>query len=251
MREATQRLIELGLSDKEASVYLAMLELGPTGVQDIADKAGVNRSTTYTTIEALKQRGLISSSEEDKKIVFTAESPSRLEAILHRERSQIDQRKQRLEEAMPYFMALFNSFDGKPTVRFFEGEEGIAAAREVLMGATGEYLSFTAIDEATLRVSDMNKEQRMRMSGRMHGRLIFSLKPGCAMPETDFRRWEVREIPFDQFSFTGEVNIVGEKIAAFITREQPIAFLVEKKEMADLFRALFEAAWRTAKPYKK
>lgn len=32
-----------GLADKEAKVYLAMLELGPSPVLPIAAKAGVNR----------------------------------------------------------------------------------------------------------------------------------------------------------------------------------------------------------------
>jgi len=251
MREATERLIELGLSDKEANIYLAMLELGPTGVQEISDKAGVNRSTTYAALESLKSCGLISSVDDDKKVTYTAESPGRLEAILQRQHRDIEDKKQRLGDSMPYFMAMFNAIEGKPTVRFFEGEEGIAAAREALMGTVGEYLSFTAIDEGALRMSDIGKEQRLKMAGRMHGRFLYSLKPGCAVPDMDLRRWDAREIPFAQFPFTGEINIIADKVGAFVVRDQPVAFLVEKKEMADLFRALFEAAWLTAKAPKK
>ena len=58
--ELKNGLKELGFSEKESEVYLAMLELGPAAVQDIAKKAGVNRSTTYVMIESLKRRGLIS-----------------------------------------------------------------------------------------------------------------------------------------------------------------------------------------------
>ena len=97
MTEATSRLLELGLTDKEAGVYLAMLELGPASVQEIARKSGVNRSTSYLTIEALKERGLASSSTRGKKMLFTAESPSRLAAVLNREREMLEQKKQKLQ----------------------------------------------------------------------------------------------------------------------------------------------------------
>ena len=251
MHEATERLIKLGLSEKEASVYLAMLELGPTGVGEISDKAQVHRSTTYLTIEGLKKRGLISCVEDGKRIVFSPESPSRLEKILVEEREDVDRKHGTLLEAMPYFMGLFNSIQGKPSVRYFEGDEGIVAAREMLMRADGEYRSFTAVDESTLRMASIDENQRMRMSRRMRGRFLFSVKPGCEVPVCDLRNWQVREIPFEQAPFTGEINIVGSIVTAFVVTSQPIAFVVENQEMAGLFRALFDAAWQQGVEQKK
>ena len=60
MSDLIQELGHLGLSEKEAAVYLASLELGPAPVQDISHKAKVNRATTYVMIESLMGRGLIS-----------------------------------------------------------------------------------------------------------------------------------------------------------------------------------------------
>lgn len=224
-----------------------MLELGPASVQDIAKKSKVNRSTTYLTLEDLKKRGLASSSMKGKKALFTAESPSRLAAVLNREKQELDEKKKKLEDSIPYFMALYNAVEDKPQVRFFEGDEGIVAVREIMQQSRGEYLSFTAIDEGTIRVSKINEGQRLKMSRRIHGRFIFSLKPGTQKPNTDLTNWEVREIPYGTSPFTGEINIVDNKVAAFVVKTRPVAFLVENKEMAELFRALFNAAWRMAK----
>lgn len=251
MHEATEQLIKLGLSEKEANVYLAMLELGPTGVGEIADKSQVNRSTTYLTIEGLKKRGLISCTDDGKHALFCPESPARLEKILHQEREDVDRKQGSLVAAMPYFMGLFNSIQGKPSVRYFEGNEGIVAAREILMQAEGEYRSFTAIDESTLRMASIDDDQRMRMCRRMRGRYLFSVKPGCQVPVCDLRNWQARQIPFEQTPFTGEINIVGPIVTAFIVTSQPIAFVVENQEMAGLFRALFDAAWLQGAEVKK
>ena len=248
MREATERLLELGLSDKEAHVYLAMLELGPTGVNEIAMKADVNRSTTYALIESLKRRGLASMVQQDGKVIYTAESPKRLESLLSSEKAQLEDKERKLEETIPYFMALFNAVEDKPQVRFFEGEEGIATARDALMSVTGEYLSFTAIDEGTMRMSKINEDQRLRMARRLRGKLICSVKEGCVLPAFDAKYWQVRQIPYETFPFTGEINIVGDKVAAYVVKNKPMAFLVESSEMSDLFRALFGSAWLMAKP---
>lgn len=251
MQEATARLLELGLSDKEANIYMAMLELGPSAMQDIARKSGVNRSTSYLTLEGLKARGLVSVATRGKKTLYSPEPPSRLASLLNREREELESKKRRLQESIPYFMALYNAFEGKPQVRFFETEEGIVAARELMRCCRGEYLSFTAIDEGLQRLSEINIPQRVRIASKLHGRYIFSLKPGFNRPKSDLTNWQVRELPYGQFAFTGEINIVDDKVAAFVGKRAPLAFVVENREMAELFRAMFNAAWQLAKPIPK
>lgn len=251
MQEAARRLLELGLTVKEASVYLALLELGSAPVQEIAGKAQVLRPTTYATLETLSERGLVSRLTRGGKKLYAATSPQHFESILLDERSRIESRRQKLAEALPFFMAMYNAVESKPTVRFFEGEEGIGAIRDALMDASGEYLSFTAIDEATERLSRIQETQRHRLARRVNGRLIYSLKPGCARPPAVLKHWEIREIAFAESPFTGEINIVEDKVGAFVVKQQAIGFLVESPELATMFRAIFNAAWLAAKPSSK
>ncbi len=77
-----QQLRKIGLSDKEAKVYLAALELGKATVQEIAVKANVNRTTTYVAIEGLTEKELMSEYLENHKRFFIAEDPSKLDDIL-------------------------------------------------------------------------------------------------------------------------------------------------------------------------
>ncbi|MCX6800540.1 MAG: hypothetical protein NT091_05345 [Candidatus Falkowbacteria bacterium] len=60
-------LEQLGFSKKEASVYLASLELGASSVQKIAEQAQVNRVTTYVIIEGIKSKVIYTSSEGEIK----------------------------------------------------------------------------------------------------------------------------------------------------------------------------------------
>ncbi|MEY4744239.1 MAG: hypothetical protein RL272_184, partial [Candidatus Parcubacteria bacterium] len=71
MREdLAKELQKIGLSENEAKVYLAGLELGPSTAQMMAAKATVSRPTTYIMIESLIKRGLMSSFQKGKKRYF-------------------------------------------------------------------------------------------------------------------------------------------------------------------------------------
>ena len=59
-------LKEFGFKEKEATVYLGLLELGEAKVHDIALKAKISRSTTYEILEKLAEEGMVVSFEKNK-----------------------------------------------------------------------------------------------------------------------------------------------------------------------------------------
>ena len=71
-------LQHLGLSDREVTIYLSLLESGPVSIRDIAAASGINRGTTYETLKSLAQKGVVSYFPRGKRRVFMAEDPERL-----------------------------------------------------------------------------------------------------------------------------------------------------------------------------
>ncbi len=248
MKDLKEILAEYGLSDKESSVYLAMLELGPASVQDIAKKSGVNRATTYVLIESLKRRGLMSTFEKGKKTMFVAESPDRLKRLIEKEMSVIKDKEQRLQEALPSFLALYNSSaQDKPIVKYFEGNEGVKTARELMMRCRGEMLNFVAVDESTVNVSKIGENQRLEVGKRLQGKVIIALKEGVKLPYFDRSNWNVKQISYDSYPFTGDLHLFDNKVLFIVMKAQPIAFLLESPEVYGLTRAMYEAVWSNAK----
>ena len=105
-----EQLRHLGLSENEAKVYMAMLELGPSVVVEIARKAGTNRPTTYVQIESLKEKGLVSTQIKGKKQYFIAESPEKLELLIDNELKTVENKKGELKTFLPELLNLFNTF---------------------------------------------------------------------------------------------------------------------------------------------
>src|ERR1700758_2489321 len=64
-------LVKMGLTDKEAVVYLALLERGDSTVEEVSQASEINRSSVYPILDSLC----------DKKLVInSSKNPSRYEA---------------------------------------------------------------------------------------------------------------------------------------------------------------------------
>ena len=72
------KLEKFGLSNKEAKVYLSLLELGTSVVSDVAKKSQINRSTAYVLLESLAKHGLVSISERKNVRLYTPAPPERI-----------------------------------------------------------------------------------------------------------------------------------------------------------------------------
>ena len=55
-----ESLRQLDLSDRQITIYQALLRLGPTSIRDIAAESGVNRGSTYETLKQLVTKGIVS-----------------------------------------------------------------------------------------------------------------------------------------------------------------------------------------------
>jgi len=73
--ELLRSLARFGLNDREAQLYLALLQLGPSTAPEAAREAGSDRVIAYRTLDALRARGTVT---------VTAERPRRYVPILPR-----------------------------------------------------------------------------------------------------------------------------------------------------------------------
>lgn len=249
MDDVKTNLQELGLSAKEIDVYLAMLELGPSSIQDISKKAGVNRTTTYVMVEALKRHGLSASFEKGKKVLFSAETPERLMGLIMGEMSRVESKRERLQHSLPRLLAIFNSIQDKPKVRFFDGESAVAQIRQEIADSREPLLEFFSVDEALEALTKISALERIKLSRKIQGRAIMAIKPGFVPPYFDPEGIEARVVDYKTFPFTGDIGIVGQRIYALSMKTIGIGIIIESGEISEILRALFNIAWQSAKPW--
>lgn len=128
-------LENLGLSSKAGEIYLASLQLGPTTIQTLAEKANTPRSSTYLLIHELKGKGLISETKVGKKTIFTATGPERVLEMAKAGEESANRLYRIVEGAMPEMTAMQKRRTGRPSVRFYEGFEGVKTILEETIGS--------------------------------------------------------------------------------------------------------------------
>jgi len=239
-------LKNIGLSDKEARVYLAMLELGAATVLEIAAKAGINRPTAYVEIEALKKKGLASSQTKGTKKLFIAESPSQLEFVLDREAKEVDAKKSELAKILPELSTLFNLADEKPQVRFFEGKEGLMRMQDEFLkmkGKTTEDIS-SADDVLSVFPSHVQEYSPRRVDKKIFARLIYTSERGEILSREDTQMLrETRFVSKNELPISIDMTIYDDKIAISALKGKISGIIVEHREIADSFRAIFNLLW--------
>jgi HTH-type transcriptional regulator, sugar sensing transcriptional regulator len=108
-----QTLEKLGFTQKEAQIYLAMLELNEAAPSTIARVTGVKRSTTYTILENLQLRGLVKSNKQGPHITFQALDPKIFIKKQKQRFSEFRHSIENLESGLPELKALHSKYRSK------------------------------------------------------------------------------------------------------------------------------------------
>ena len=125
MNDIIRHLVELGLTEKEARVYAALVALGSATAYKIAKEAGLKRPTTYVLLDELRKKGVVGKIPNPKNQIFTAKDPTELFSAYER-------RLQKARRALPALLASQKRLSIE--TRIFEGQDEISKALEYKRG---------------------------------------------------------------------------------------------------------------------
>ena len=205
-----QNLIDFGLGEKEAKIYLALLELEIGTVGEASEIAGINRSSAYVTIETLKEKGLVSVSYDKKIQQYVATPPEALLRSAERLSKRQEDLKNKIAEIVPQLKALNKNTKQKPQIMVFEGKQS-------LFNLSKEIISN---DDKTVR-STLSTEE-------------FS-KIGIE---------KVKTINSKLAKQPADLIISGNKTGFITTKDGAWAVVIENKDVAETMKNLFDlASW--------
>lgn len=236
-------LTELGLTETETRVYLAMLELGAGSVQNIAKGAKISRTAAYEIIKALQGKGLASTFEKGKKTFFSAEDPDKLGDYFRNRVERMKIQLTSLDRLLPELRVLKGG--EKPRVLFYTGTEGVHALfRDVVAMNATELLEVTNIDTVYTFVDGkvLNEARKAEGYKDIPVKVLHRGAVRNPNPKAEFRRMD------DAFGdFQGNIWIYRSHVSfvSFVGSVEVV--IVENPVFADTMRALFQACWATAK----
>jgi sugar-specific transcriptional regulator TrmB len=242
MGKLSTELAHLGLKPHEVDVYLAALQLGETQMSRLVKKSGVKRSTAYLAVETLKEKHLLSSLKKKGRIFYTAEDPRLLQ-------ESEKERAEKISELMPQLLAITNAIDKKPSIRFYEGKEGVKEVfRDILKYPDSEVLEMysesyiTEFDEEFF--SQYFTPRRIKNNIRV--RAILPDNDAIQKYVVSKNVSELRQTKLldkEKFGMRMEMNIYGRNKVSIISFKEEFGIIIESQIIRDSMKTVFELLW--------
>jgi sugar-specific transcriptional regulator TrmB len=254
-----EKLQKSGLNDKEALIYLSLLELGGAFPSKIAEYSGIKRSTVYAILVNLSIRGLVNEIEKRNKLFYQIDKPEKLIRFAKTQISIAEDRLEKTKNLISDIEGLYASFVNQPKVRYFEGTDGMTSLYEDMISGNKKYEMVAFSNAAQLEHALPTKffENFRRAKERL------GITTRGIIPDTEADRSyntkffagyksevipKMRYIEASLFPFKGEITIYGENKVSIVNlnKEYLTGIIIEDETIHKMMRLIFELSWNSS-----
>lgn len=247
-----EELQKLGLNEHEAKVYLAALALGPSKAAQLAEYSRIKRPTTYLALENLIKLGLVYQTL-DKKRLFVAEKPEKLEKLTKRLRRQVIDAEILLESILPGLGKLPREYGEEPKVTFYSAIQGIKNILLEISASQSSWYFFGSTAKVLQKLGAEIKELIAEASKfRNHPNRpkiyfitdsgVLSLGGFWAETKTQWR--EMKILPGMIGAGSGFI-IFEDKVAILSFESKPFAAVIKSKEVVEVVKVMYQLIWKS------
>ena len=236
-----EALQNLGLNEKEARVYIALLKRNGSSAYVIADRAELKKPTTYVILDDLIEKGLVYKVPRAKKQLFVAKSPKEVFSLAEEKLSLA-------KEILPELLAMSDGVKSKPKTLFFEGMKNINhvydwhAKQMQDKEIVGFYAHTKGVPSELLESFKVWAENFKKKNIKIRGIVpdSFDLKTYRDI-DTNHNR-QMRVAPFEKYSSNISIEICENYVIFFSFNDLQIT-LIENENIAKSVRQIFEMVW--------
>lgn len=247
---------QLGFNSNEIKIYLGLAEVGRAPAQALARRIKLPRTTVYSVLDNLVQRGLVSTDRKGAATFYAVNKPSALLRLLDRERQTLTEKERALKELVsviePYFRSQHFSI---PKLKFFDGNENVKAM----------LYDFHRVWSESMKLRDATPSQLTNWGYQDHTFVLhyrqwledsWKLRPppdticlisNDAHVEDELKGKvpgrEIKRVPA-QYDFSSTIWVWGDYIILIMTRQEPhYAFQLHDAVFAANLRLVFMLLW--------
>lgn len=245
--EAKELLAEIGLTERESKVYLALLELGSTTTGPLVKKSKVPNSKIYEILQSLNNKGLSSWIIKGKIKYFQASNPKKILTLFKEKQEEI-------EKLLPELEAKQLSAKEKQFVGLYEGTKAIFAFLNDLIedAKKGEiYYSFSLGKEHEDENINIfySKFGEKRERKKLSVKIIANKKSKDVFKKiySDRLQFLKKIIKYTDFNFPQGIIIFRNNVVIINWEENPTAIHIQSKKITEQYKKFFENLWKISK----
>lgn len=236
-----EELLNLGLTEKEITIYTTCLKIGSSSVANIIRHADIARPTTYDILESLVTKGLISIHIKDKKRHYSAAEP---EVIL----AQIKDKERIAQSILPELKSLQGSITANPSTTVYQGFVGVSSLLAKIYSGEDLFIIGSASKAMTALKHIPEQYARLRVEKKIPMKAILEKSDAALFRVRDPEINKFTEIKFiDEMKHYPALTFIYGKAAAMVTVENElIGVEIQDKNIAAAQKMLFNFVWERA-----
>ncbi len=241
-------LKDIGLSQGEIKVYLALLKLGNAKKTELAKEAQVSSSKVYEIASRLQKKGIVGTILKDKKTHFQAMEPKRLLDFFDKKQSKLEQQKKELEKVIPQLENISLTQENKATL--FEGLPAIKnfyrSLLEELKKGEEYYVLGVNYGESLPGVQAFFENfHRERVKKGIKVKMLVNNDAKEKLVNTIHKLSKIRFLPEYLLSNMIILFYKRKSFIFFLAKDSP-GMLIENEEVTKGFKTYFKAFWKIA-----
>lgn len=259
-KDIAQNLTNLGLSNKEVEVYMALLNSKAMTILEISEVTNIPRSTVYHLAERLVDKKFARWILEHKSTSLEALRPDDLTPIVNEKKDAFETASESLSELQKMVKSLTVNVP-KTQVRYYQGREGIKQILWNTLKAEKEVVGYSEFGRISVTERKFYNEYVREFRNRgLTDRVV------CNELGFDYIRKHVIDAPIKHQLEETSIKVIPQKIfyvsgdhslynntysICYWKKGEIVGVEIENEELVKMHKSIFEILWKTADPLSK
>jgi HTH-type transcriptional regulator, sugar sensing transcriptional regulator len=235
MEKLKEQLTKAGLTGNESKVYLELLKHKELTANELSKKISIDRTLTYTLINNLIEKGLISYIIKQNKKFFKSEKPENL-------LNPIKEKEFFISNLITKLNKIQKENYSSHEVKIFEGKEGLRILFKLIFN-NKHFISFGGTGRAYDQIYEMQAIIKTLNKKDFSGKMIIQEK----YKNHEVTKQNIIKTKYSQIQSEATTTIFGNYVSIHLAKEKPLIILIKNKDIADSYRNQFEILWKQAK----
>lgn len=246
----TSFLRELGFTQSEIEVYIALLELGSTTTGPLVDKSGAASSKIYEILDRLIHKGMASYVYDGKIKHFQASPPSRILDYIAEREQELDAQRSDARKLIPQLELQRSIAENKQKATIFHGMQGLRAAFDEGLAELrdgSEFIAYGMPMRTEPVIAWFMHWGRRRVERKITQRLLYNddaRASGMVDAERTLGLTQIRILP-PSAHMPASISVFAKSVIIFPVEigEEMLLIKIDDANVANSFRVQFETLW--------
>lgn len=236
MENFEQSLQKAGLTGNESKIYTELLKAGPLSANELAKKIEMDRTLSYTVLNHLIKKGMVSYIIKSGKKFFEASDPSNL-------LNPLKEKEIFTKDLIEQLKKIEKIKETKSEINIYEGKEGLRTLMRIIIKHK-HFCSFGATGRAYDYLYELSALSKELATKKEFFAQIITSSPFKKHPFLKLKNIEAKYLNIKSEATT---SIFGDYISIHLILPKPLIILIKNKEIAESYQNHFKILWKIAK----